>query len=156
MPLKFPLHHYDEAGRLKPPALLYVYLLFLCRGFLLLIISLSFREDSSRMMTLFYPNKWDFYWSLLPTVPAMIILALFSQRSKLWQGGYYALFKVIPSLFVLALLADIAVQLSILSRIDFSFSFTHGLSIVIAFTGLAYALKSRHMKDLPVDWSRTD
>jgi hypothetical protein len=156
MALKFPLNHYDEAGRLKPPLLFYVFLLFLCRGFLLLVISLSFREDSSRMMSLFYPSKWDFYWSLLPSVPAIVILGLFAQRSKLWEKGRYGMFKFIPAIFLLALLADIAVQLSILFRMDFRFSFTHGLSLLIAGVGLAYAAKSRHMKDLPRDWCKPD
>lgn len=156
MPLKFPLHHYDEAGRLKPPLMLYVFLLFLCRGFLLLVISLSFREDSSRMMSLFFPNKWDFYWSLLPAVPAIMILGLFSQRTKIWAAQRQSLFKIIPLLFVIALLSDIAVQIGILSRMHFQFSFTHGISIVLAMVALAYASKSKHMRDLPWDWSRKD
>ncbi|WP_371193338.1 DUF2919 family protein [Glaciecola sp. SC05] len=156
MPLKFPLHHYDEAGRLKPPLMLYIFLLFLCRGFLLLVISLSFREDSSRMMSLFFPNKWDFYWSLLPAVPAMLILALFSQRSKIWLSKKQRLFSIIPAVFAIALLADIAVQMSILWRIDFQFSLAHGLAILLATVGLVYASKSKHMRDLPVDWSRPD
>jgi hypothetical protein len=156
MPIKFPLHHYDEAGRLKPPLMLYGFLLFLCRGFLLLIISLSFREDSSRMMSLFYPNKWDFYWSLAPSVPAVVILALFSQRGKLWLNHRQQVFRAIPALFIAALVLDIAVQVGILHRIDFRFSFTHGASILIAFIGLVYTIKSRHMRDLPIDWSRQD
>jgi len=156
MTLKFPLHHYDDAGRLKPPLMLYLFLLFLCRGLLLLIISLSFREDSSRMMSLFFPNKWDFYYSLIPAVPALLILALFSQRTKLWKNDRHGLFKWIPTFFVMALLADIAVQVSILSRIGFQFSFTHGLSILIAIIALVYFKQSRHMQDLPLDWARSD
>ncbi|MFC4699107.1 DUF2919 family protein [Glaciecola siphonariae] len=156
MPLKFPLHHYDEAGRLKPPLLLYAFLLFLCRGFLLLIISLSFREDSSRMMSLFFPNKWDFYLSLLPSIPALIILILFAQRSKIWLNERQSWFKVVPILFVIALVGDIAIQLNILSRLDFRFSLTHGLSILLALIGLIYAHKSRHVRELPIDWAKAN
>jgi len=123
MSLKYPLHHYDEGGRLKPPLLLYIFLLFVCRGFILLIISLSFREDSDRMMGLFFPNKFDFYWSLLPTVPALGLLAILSQRSKLWQKQRLRMFSWILPLFVFALVLDIAIQVSILSRIHFEFSF---------------------------------
>jgi hypothetical protein len=156
MALKFPLHHYDEAGRLKPPLLLYCFLLFLCRGFLLLIVSLSFREDSSRMMSLFYPSKNDFYWSLLPAIPALLVLALLSQRNRVWKSENMMLFKPMIGLFLLALLADMAVQLGILWRIHFAFSLPHGLSILICVIGLVYAFKSRHMKDIVGDWVRAN
>nr|WP_136252460.1 DUF2919 family protein [Ningiella ruwaisensis] len=152
MPLKFPLHHYDEAGRLKPPLLLYCFLLFLCRGLVLLIVSLSFREDSSRMMALFYPNKWDFYLSLVPMIPAVLIFILLARRNSLWSKEKHALFRFIPALFAIALLGDIAVQLSILARIGFTFSATHGVSLILAISGLLYLTKSRHMRDLPRDW----
>jgi hypothetical protein len=134
--------------------LLYAFLLFVCRGFLLLIISLSFREDSSRMMTLFYPSKYDFYWSLLPVLPALVVLILLSQRNKIWRSERMWLFKPLVMLFVVALLADISVQLGILSRIHFAFSATHGFSILIALIGLVYAMKSRHMRDIVNDWVR--
>jgi hypothetical protein len=156
MPLKFPLHHYDVAGRLKPPLMLYCFLLFLCRGLLLLIISLSFREDSSRMMRLFYPSKNDFYWSLLPVLPALAVLALLSQRNRVWKNECMGLFKPMVTFFLVALLADISVQFGILWRIHFAFSMTHGMSILIGCIGLIYALKSRHMKDIVKDWVRVN
>lgn len=152
MLLKYPLHYYDEAGRLKPPIALYLFLVFLCRGFLLLVISLSFREDSSRMMSLFYPSKYDFYWSMLPVVPALLVFALLSQRNRIWKKGRHSLFKPMIALFVVALVIDIVIQVSILWRIHFAFSATLGYSLLIAAVGLIYALKSQHMRDLVSDW----
>lgn len=121
-----------------------------------MIVSLSFREDSSRMMSLFFPNKWDFYWSLVPTIPAIALLTLFAQRTKIWERQYQRVFRLIPILFTIALASDIAVQIGILSRIDFRFSFTHGISILVSCVGLAYLAKSQHIRDLPIDWSRLD
>ncbi|WP_395344031.1 DUF2919 family protein [Ningiella sp. W23] len=135
--------------------MLYLFLIFLCRGFLILIISLSFREDSSRMMSIFFPNKWDFYWSLLPAIPAIAVFALLAQRSRIFKAEKQRYFTLIPWLFFIGLVIDTMIQSKIIIRMDFGFSLAHGLSILIACIGIGYGAQSRHMRDLPSDWQRT-
>ena len=153
MPLKYPLHYYDEAGRLKPPLFIYIFLLFVCRGLLILAISLSFREDKESLLRLFYPQVYQFYLSLLPLLPAIYALYLVSHRNKIWANNNYQYYRRLKPFMALALLIDASIQFYILARLQFSFSMSHGLAIAMAILGLMYILRSSHLKNLIKDWS---
>lgn len=153
MLLKFPLHCYDEAGRMKPPVFLYILLLFVCRGLILLVISLSFREDSERLLRIFYPLPYHFYLSLIPILPAIFGLYLVSKRTILWKEKKFFWFKLLPFLLYLALLLDAAIQLYMLEEIEFAYSMSHGFSLLIAFCGILYMSKSKYFRELIVDWA---
>lgn len=152
MPLKYPLHLYDEAGRMKPPLVVYLLLLFVCRGLIVLVISLSFREDSEALLRLFYPQPYHFYLSLIPILPALLALYLVSKRTVLWGKERFALFRWLPVLMFAALLVDSAIQVYMLREINFRFSINHGLSILVSFIGVLYLSRSRYIKNLIKDW----
>jgi len=152
MPIKCPLKYYDEAGRMKPPLILYILLLFVCRGLIVLIISLSFREDSERLLRVFYPLPYHFYLSLIPILPALIALYLVSKRTILWEKERYRIFSVFPILMGSALIIDAGIQIYMLNQIHFAFSMNHGLSILTSFIGLLYLLNSAYLKHLIKDW----
>jgi hypothetical protein len=152
MPLKYPLHLYDDSGRMKPPLVVYVLLLFVCRGLILLIISLSFREDSERLLRVFYPLPYHFYLSLIPILPAILALYLVSKRNSLWEKKRFRIFKTLPVLMFIALLTDVVIQIYMLNEMRFAFSMSHGLSIVISFIGIMYLARSQYIKNLIVDW----
>lgn len=152
MPLKYPLHLYDEAGRMKPPLVVYLLLLFVCRGLIILVISLSFREDSERLLRIFYPQPYHFYLSLIPIIPATLALYLVSKRTVLWGKGSYRIFMLLPVLLVIALIADAAIQIYMLNQISFAFSISHGLSGLVSFIGLMYLGRSQYIKYLIKDW----
>ncbi len=152
MQLEFPLGHYDESGRLKPPLFLYVLLFFLCRGLLVFVVALSMRDDSERMMTLFYPEKYDFYLSLLPAIPAFLILAMFSRRQAIWKKGKQMIFVGISYLLGTALLLDIALQLYVLNKLEYTFAISRASTLTFALIGTMYLLKSKHVKHLKKDW----
>lgn len=150
--LKYPLNKYDEAGRLKPPILAYIFLLFVCRGLLILIVSLSFREDSERLLRTFYPEPYHFYLALLPILPAMIALSIISRRNSLWKSENFKWFSSLVLLGCVALIIDVIVQFYILNQMKFNFSLSHGLSILIGITGLTYWLRSTYVNNLIADW----
>lgn len=153
MPLKYPLHYYDEAGRMKPPVFVYILLLFVCRGLIVLIISLSFREDSERLLRIFYPLPYHFYLSLLPILPALIGLYLVSKRSVLWKEEKYVWFKCLPFCLYSALICDVGIQAYMLDEIDFTFSMNHGVSLFMASCGILYMIQSKYIKNLMIDWT---
>jgi len=153
VPLKYPLHYYDDAGRMKPPVFVYILLLFVCRGLIVLIISLSFREDSERLLRIFYPLPYHFYLSLMPILPALFGLYIVSKRSILWKADKYVWFKWLPLCLYSALICDAAIQLYMLDEIDFAFSMNHGISLLMAFCGLLYMSQSQYMGHLMKDWS---
>lgn len=154
MSLKYPLHKYDESGRLKPPLFVYVLMLFVCRGLLILIVSLSFREDSERLLRVFYPQPYHFYLSLIPILPAIFALYLVSYRNKLWSAKNYRIFKCLSWCMTGAILLDMGVQFYILNGINFAFSATHGVSLFACFCGLIYIYQSQYMRHLIIDWTR--
>jgi hypothetical protein len=153
MKLKYPLHYYDEAGRLKPPIFVYILLLFVCRGLIVLIISLSFREDSERLLRIFYPLPYHFYLSFTPILPALLALYLVSKRTILWHNGHHSWFRWLGLYLYCALLFDAAVQLYMLQEINFVYSITHGVSLLMIFCGLIYLRQSRYIVHLIKDWT---
>ncbi len=153
MSLKYPLHSYDESGRLKPPVFIYLILLFVCRGLILLVISLSFREDSERLLRLFYPLPYHFYLSLVPILPALLGLFLVSYRNSLWQKSRYAWFFALPIMMFSSLIIDAGIQLYILQSINFVFAMNYGVSLFLVFCGFLYLFKSRYIRDLVKDWT---
>ena len=154
MQLKYPLNCYDEAGRMKPPLFVYILLLFVCRGLLVLIVSLSFTQDSERLLRIFYPFPSHFYLSLIPLAPALLALYLLSKRTILWQKEHHGWFKSLPFSLYCALILDGGIQIFILKETHFFFSLTHGVSLLFIACGLVYMKKSGYMRNLVEDWTR--
>jgi hypothetical protein len=152
MPLKYPLHYYDDTGRLKPTSFVFFLMLFVCRGLIILIISLTNREDSETLLRIFYPESYHFYLSLIPILPALFALYLVSRRTILWEKEKFRIFRLIPITMATALIADAVVQGHMLWKIHFVFSLSHGLSLVISLFGLIYIVNSQYMKNLVMDW----
>ncbi|MFC3120637.1 DUF2919 domain-containing protein [Agaribacter flavus] len=154
MQLEFPLSHYDEGGRLKPPLFLYFVLLFFCRGIVIFVVALSVPNDSSRMMEIFYPEKYDFYLSLMSAVPAVLALVLLSRRYSIWQQSKQRLFSFLFALLVMASLIDLSLQIYIVNKLSYSFSISRALTLGGAVLALSYVLKSKHIRHLRKDWSK--
>jgi hypothetical protein len=153
MNLKYPLHYYDEAGRMKPPLFVYILLLFVCRGLLILIVSLSFREDSERLLRIFYPLPYHFYLSFLPIVPALLGLYLVSKRTVLWDKERFSWFRCLPWFLYCALLLDGVIQVYMLNEMNFRFSLTHGVTLLFVFCGVIYVSQSQYLSHLILDWT---
>lgn len=152
MTLKYPLQYYDDTGRLKPTLFVFFLLLFVCRGLIILILSLSAGDDSDRLLRLFYPEPYHFYLSLIPILPALFALYLVSRRTILWGKNKYKIFKLLPMIMATALIADAVIQVQMLWKIHFVFSLSHGVPLVICLLGLIYIVKSIYIKDLVQDW----
>lgn len=154
MHLKYPLSFYDDSGRLKPSFLSYGFLLFACRGLIVLIVALSLRQDSDKLLRVFYPEPYHFYLALLPIIPALLALVIISKRRSIWESGKTWWFYLLLPVSCVALIIDILVQAYILNQIRFVFSATHGSSILIAITGLLYWLRSNRVRDMLTDWKK--
>lgn len=152
--LKFPLHYYDEAGRLKPPVFFYLLMLFTCRAVLVLIVSVSMRDNAEQMMRLFYPQPYQFYLALLPIVPALTCLIIISRRQSLYASDTTFPFRVLIGLAATALFIDLAVQIYILNAMNFAFSYTYSVSLVLVIIGFWYLLRSKYLHGFVQDCLR--
>jgi hypothetical protein len=152
MKLKLPLHKYDEAGRVKPPWLLFVCLCFMARGIVVFIASLSFRQDGGLLLSIFYPVKYQFYLSLLTAIPAILTLFFLGFRERIWKAGKGVVYIGLPILLSYLLLSDLFIQIYILRAQHFAFAWPTALSLLSVMLFCWYLLRSKHMRIMLADW----
>lgn len=152
MRLKLPLHHYDEAGRIKPPWLLFLCLCFLARGIVVFIASLSFRQDGGLLLSVFYPLKYQFYLSLLTAIPAFMTLFFLGFRERIWKAGNGGLYVALPVVLTYLITSDLIIQLYILRAQRFAFAWPTALTLFAVLLFAWYLLRSKHMRIMLADW----
>ncbi|WP_312952194.1 DUF2919 domain-containing protein [Superficieibacter sp.] len=74
---------YDRHGALKLPVLFWVVLLLQARTWVLFVMAGASRDQGDALLNLFYPDHDNFWWGLLPGVPAVITF-LISGRRQSW------------------------------------------------------------------------
>lgn len=142
--LPFPLHCYDEAGHLKPPLLLYVTCVWLAKALLLMLISVSMRENPSALIKLYYPDSQQWYVNAIPAIVGLAGFVLLSLRDKLrqytfnWQGS-------VRLLLLGGLLLTISIQSLAIANNQGLFSWSHALSLMMSFLLIGYLLRSRRV-----------
>jgi len=75
-----PFTDYDKHGCLKLPLVLYASLAYLLKGYVIWIVSLSYRQEPAALLNIFYPSRQDFYGALILGIPALICAVVFSLR----------------------------------------------------------------------------
>ena len=146
------LKHYDEAGRILPAGAFYWCLLYLCRGYFVFIASLSFRQDSSALLAIFYPDQVYFYASLIIALPAFLVLVVVSFRERIWRRGYSLPFKVVKAFMFLTLLADAVFHVVMAKQQHWQFSWVIALTLLIDSFCVFFVIKDRHLKLMLKDW----
>lgn len=152
MKLKLPLHKYDDAGRVKPPWLLFLCLCFLARGIVVFIASLSFRQDGGLLLTIFYPLKYQFYLSLLTAVPALMTLLFLGFRERVWKADGGKFYVILPVLLAYLCVSDFVIQVYILRAQQFAFAWPTALTLFSVLLFTWYLLSSKHMRIMLSDW----
>lgn len=154
MPLLFPLHRYDASGLIIPPKLYWFSLLVLARSYLVLVGALSFRQDSSGMLTLFYPRQWDLAMGLMVGAPAILLFLLTGFRQRLRDAGHYWPFSLARPLLVVFLGVDLVLQLTAIYLQHGRFAWLPALSLVLTFAVLMYIWRSKLVRAMFADWRR--
>jgi len=142
----YPLQHYTQSGNLKPPLFFNIILLFLARTWCLLIVSVVLRDSGTQLLALFYPQKLHFYLGLGSGLIAVLLFFLAGRDhdkhiflSKLWQLGY--------PLLLFNIFIDLSLQIFYLLIIQFQYSFTASIQLVMGIWILLYCLRSDHLRD---------
>ncbi|ROP63040.1 DUF2919 family protein [Enterobacter sp. BIGb0383] len=82
---------YDAHGRLRLPVLFWGVLLLQARTWVLFAIASASRDSGNALLTLFYPDHDNFWFGLLPGVPAVLAFLLSGRRHgypRLWAAFY--------------------------------------------------------------------
>ncbi|POP42207.1 hypothetical protein CHU32_21420 [Superficieibacter electus] len=73
---------YDRNGLLKLPFLFWCVLLLQARTWVLFIMAGASRGQGDALLNLFYPDHDNFWWGLLPGVPAVVTFIFSGRRQR--------------------------------------------------------------------------
>lgn len=98
---------FDLEGKLKTPIGYYLAVGFLLRAYLLWVVSLTYSEDRSLIISFFYSHSSSFFVALTLALPVAFYMVLFSLKSmadqdwykRIWQHQYW----VVAAVFVIDL-----------------------------------------------------
>ncbi|WP_229333450.1 DUF2919 domain-containing protein [Glaciecola sp. MH2013] len=150
--MSLPLHCYDDNGRIKPPLLLMFALIFFARSVVVFIASLSFRQDGSLLLSIFYPDKYQFYLTLLGSLLSVSVLFLIGFREKIWKTGRARVFVALPVLLAIICAFDLGLQLYIIAQQGYLFSWPMATIFLITLLIIWYLLLSKHLREILRDW----
>ena len=127
--LTWPL---DDKGRPKVPLMLTLVLLFALRPILFWIVSLSFGQDRSLLLSMFFPEPELWLAQMAAAGPALFVIVVLSFREKL-SGAWQRLWRLAPGALALSWLMDLAIPLNILARSSGDFELSMALSLMLLF-----------------------
>ncbi|RUO79551.1 DUF2919 family protein [Pseudidiomarina taiwanensis] len=135
-------------GKVKTPKSLSFILVFLLRGYLAWIVSLTFSQDRSRLLQFFYASTEQFALTLVVGLPALIVWAwsLRLQSKAELAGWWLRAPRAAPLLLWTALILDGWLLLSIVSSHWPSFSMIKAGLIFAWCCSVWLLLHSRHLK----------
>jgi hypothetical protein len=87
--IEFSPADYDGHGRLRLPLLFWCVLLLQARTWVLFVMAGASREQGDALLTLFYPDHDNFWWGLLPGVPAVLAFLICGRRQvypRIWRA----------------------------------------------------------------------
>ncbi|MGO4892574.1 DUF2919 family protein [Flavobacterium sp. W21_SRS_FM6] len=152
--LLLELKYYDEAGRVKPSAILSWCALFLCRSMFIFALSFILQQNSSELLSWIYPEKRYLYLSMLIAAPAFSAYLLLAFRESLTKHERYWPLLLIKPLLLLSCLLDIGLHYFLAKSLYWQFSWSIALSFLINVMIGFYLFKDRHLRLLVSDWSR--
>ena len=155
MKLLLPLKYYDDAGRVKPTAALYLCIVLLSRSLLILIGSVSVRENGDQLLALFYPEKQYLYMSLSIALPAFMASLLLGFREKIWQTNRCWMFSCIKPLLIFSVLADLALHIMLGSVAHWQFSWVIAITLLLDALIFYFFVKDKHTQLMLMDWKRS-
>jgi F0F1-type ATP synthase membrane subunit a len=79
---------FDLDGKLKTPAGYYLAVGFLLRAYLLWVVSLTYSEDRSLIISFFYAHSSSFILALTLALPIVFYMVLFSLKNMAGKGWY--------------------------------------------------------------------
>ncbi|AVJ56406.1 DUF2919 domain-containing protein [Idiomarina sp. OT37-5b] len=140
------VRYLDKEGRASIPLVLMLVILYQMRGYVAGIISLTFSEDRTRLLNLFYSNAEQFGLMLLVGLPSLLVLlasAFAAEDDRNWGNRVMA---IAQPLLLFSLFLDAFLIAWLFIEHQGHFSFGRAGIIMGWFISLWYLLKSRHWR----------
>jgi len=155
MKLLLPLKYYDDAGRVKPAVALYVCIAFLSRSLMILIGSVSVRENGDQLLALLYPEKQYLYINLAIAFPAFLALLLLGFREKIWKVDRCWIFSCIKPLLIFSVLADLGLHIMLANIGHWQFSWLIAFTLLLDSLTFYFLVKDKHTQMMLMDWKKS-
>lgn len=143
---------FDFEGRLKIPLGFYLGILYLLRGFIIWIISLTYSDDRSLLIGLIYSNVSLFALTILTGAPALITFFIFSLKKQREKAWYKSIWSLQSKMLLIALFTDLVIQFY---TISYHITQVHWVQMVLLILGVYlfwYWLKSNKLKRFFHNW----
>jgi len=136
----------DKEGRASIPLSLLLVLLFQMRGYVAAIISLTFAEDRTRLLKLFYTSSEQFGLMLLIGLPALLVLLATTFAGEDERNWANALMRFAQPLLLLSLVVDAVLLFWLFIEQQGAFSFGRAGIVFGWFICCWYLINSRHWR----------
>lgn len=140
------VRYLDKEGRAKIPLPLLLVFLFQLRGYVAGVVSLTFAEDRTRLLDLFYTSAQQFGLMLVVGLPSLVVLAATTFAAEDTPNWANRLMKIAQPLLLSSLLVDGALIGWLFVDQQGVFSFARAAIIMGWFMTLWYLLKSRQWR----------
>ena len=147
-----PLRHFDAKGHVKPNWAFWASVLFLLRSYAVLVAALSFRQDSSALLSLFYPQQTVLYQSLLSGIPIIIAVACVSFRETIANKALHWPFRLILPLLILGLVGDFGHYVLLAMEMHWRFSWAAAIALTGNVIVALYLFRSLLLRAFVEDW----
>ena len=143
---------FDFEGRLKVPLGFYLGIVYLLRGFIIWIISLTYSDDRSLLLGLIYSDSSLFGLTIITGLPALFTFFLFSLKKQKEKSWYKAIWALQIWFLLTALLTDFILQFY---TISYHITQIHWVQMVLLIVGgylFWYWFKSDKIKRFFRNW----
>ena len=143
---------FDFDGKVKIPWGFYLVMVYLLRGYITWVISLTYRDDPGLLLSLVYAERSFFYMSMVVGLPAVFVQFLFALKKQTDKPWYQGLWSKSYTVLLLALFADLILQINQVITLG---GLVHGFNMITLLLGgyLAwYWMSSSKLKRFFVNW----
>ena len=140
------VRYLDKEGRASVPLALMLVIFFQMRGYLAGIVSLTFSEDRTRLLNLFYSNTEQFGLMLLVGLPSLIVLLSSTFAAEDDRNLGNRMMVIAQPLLLFSLFLDAFLIFWLFIEHQGHFSFGRAAIVMGWFITLWYLVKSRHWR----------
>ena len=143
---------FDFDGKVKIPLGFYLVLVYLLRGYLLWVISITYRDDPSLILSLLYQDTRWFFYSLVFGLPALLTFILFTLKSQRQKPWFVMCWKGQRRFLMLGLMLDLCGQTFVIANHTATSHWSQILLVIIGVYLLWYWSKSLKIKRFFNNW----
>lgn len=101
---------FDLDGKLRVPIGYNLAVLYMLRGYIFWVVSLTFSDDRSLILSLVYPNLSMFWLTLVVGLPALITFFFFSLKSQISKSWYQWVWARLRLILTISMAVDLMLQ----------------------------------------------